>query len=152
MLLKFAGLLRKLNVQLNKGDSMKKIGLFLVVCLVALIIYAMSKPSNQEVGMMILTDNQVKAIAAYLLEYKELHGSFPKKEDWFKSLNEITSVNDHLSLRIPLSPSGEALDPWGNPYHYEYPGEINSNFFDLWSNGADGEVGGVNINEDVGNW
>jgi len=30
------------------------------------------------------------------------------------------------------------IDPFGNPYHYEFPGDENrsgTNFFDLWSQG-----------------
>jgi len=41
-------------------------------------------------------------------------------------------------------------DPWGNPYQYVYPGE--NGVFDLYSLGADGQVGGEGVNADIGNW
>ena len=45
-----------------------------------------------------------------------------------------------------------AKDPWGFPYQYKYPGTHNKDSFDIWSNGADGTVGGDGYNGDIGNW
>ena len=44
------------------------------------------------------------------------------------------------------------LDPWDNEYQYQSPGQFGSKTYDLWSNGADGQPGGVDNNEDVTNW
>ncbi len=44
------------------------------------------------------------------------------------------------------------LDPWDNEYQYRSPGQFGSKTYDLWSNGADGQPGGVDNNEDVTNW
>ena len=41
-------------------------------------------------------------------------------------------------------------DPWGNDYQYISPG--SSGPYDLYSLGADGEVGGEGMNADIGNW
>ena len=43
-----------------------------------------------------------------------------------------------------------SLDPWGNEYQYRYPGEFNE--YDVYSLGADGEVGGEELRVDVGSW
>jgi hypothetical protein len=42
-----------------------------------------------------------------------------------------------------------SLDPWGNPFIYEYPGKRNPYGFDLMSMGPDGRVGG---GDDITNW
>ena len=42
-------------------------------------------------------------------------------------------------------------DPWGNDYHYEYPG-THGKKFDLYSLGADAQPGGEGVDADVGNW
>jgi general secretion pathway protein G len=42
------------------------------------------------------------------------------------------------------------LDPWGNPYHYIYPGRRHT--YDLYSLGADGREGGEGNDADIGNW
>ena len=40
-------------------------------------------------------------------------------------------------------------DPWGNPYQYTPEGKNNSNKYDFWSNGPDGQSG---TDDDIGNW
>jgi general secretion pathway protein G len=42
-------------------------------------------------------------------------------------------------------------DPWGNDYHYVYPGTHGSEY-DLYTLGADNQEGGEGINADIGNW
>ena len=41
------------------------------------------------------------------------------------------------------------LDPWGNDYQYAAPGKHNTDGFDVWSNGPDGQSG---TDDDIGNW
>ncbi len=41
-------------------------------------------------------------------------------------------------------------DPWGNPYHYAYPGKARA--FDVFSLGADNAPGGEGLDADIGNW
>jgi len=41
-------------------------------------------------------------------------------------------------------------DPWGNAYQYIFPGEHGP--FDIYSYGADGELGGEGGDADIGNW
>ena len=42
-------------------------------------------------------------------------------------------------------------DPWGNEYHYEFPG-THGKKYDLYSLGADGQPGGEGPDADNGNW
>lgn len=46
---------------------------------------------------------------------------------------------------------GAAVDPWGRPYLYRFPGE-RGGAYDLYSLGADGAEGGEGQNADIGNW
>ena len=41
-------------------------------------------------------------------------------------------------------------DPWGNEYQYISPGQAGP--YDLFTLGADGEIGGEDANADIGNW
>ncbi len=58
----------------------------------------------------------------------------------------------------PLPPNWKAggylerlpRDPWGNPYHYLYPGVRSE--IDVFSFGADGTAGGDGNDADVGSW
>lgn len=40
-------------------------------------------------------------------------------------------------------------DAWGRDLNYRYPGEVNQDRYDLWSNGPDGQEG---TDDDIGNW
>ncbi|HFC54296.1 MAG TPA: type II secretion system protein GspG [Gammaproteobacteria bacterium] len=42
------------------------------------------------------------------------------------------------------------VDPWGNPYQYLNPGEHGT--IDIYSLGADGQLGGSDLAADIGNW
>lgn len=42
-------------------------------------------------------------------------------------------------------------DPWGNNYHYAYPG-AHGKEYDLYTLGADNQEGGEGLNADLGNW
>ena len=41
-------------------------------------------------------------------------------------------------------------DPWNNNYQYVIPGEFGT--FDVFSFGADGRLGGEELDADIGNW
>ena len=40
-------------------------------------------------------------------------------------------------------------DPWGNPYHYNVPGQRSGGRYDVYSAGPDGKAGN---DDDIGNW
>ena len=40
-------------------------------------------------------------------------------------------------------------DPWGNEYQYLAEGKKNTEGYDFWSNGPDGQNGS---DDDIGNW
>jgi len=42
------------------------------------------------------------------------------------------------------------MDPWNRPYQYLHPGIHGE--IDIFSYGADGQLGGAEINADIGNW
>lgn len=44
------------------------------------------------------------------------------------------------------------LDPWDQPYHYLSPGEVNTDGYDLFTLGKDGEVGGEDEDQDIYSW
>ena len=48
------------------------------------------------------------------------------------------------------SPSFE--DPWGNAYVYRQPGTHTGYYYDLYSMGKDGKVGGTGLDADITNW
>jgi general secretion pathway protein G len=51
----------------------------------------------------------------------------------------------YLKKEIPL-------DPWGRPFIYRSPGEVNASSYDLLSFGRDGQPGGTGEDADVTSW
>lgn len=49
----------------------------------------------------------------------------------------------------PYISRGVPNDPWGHPYVYKCPGDHNTNGYDLYSYGPDGQEGG---GDDIDNW
>lgn len=47
----------------------------------------------------------------------------------------------------------ELRDPWGNPFEYRCPGDVNEDGYDLWSRGPDSkDDGGKEGSDDIKNW
>jgi len=80
-------------------------------------------------------------------------------------LERFTYPSSELGLKALLKTGGEdslnnvnnrgyikslPKDPWGNDYQYIIPGQNGE--YDLFSMGADGDIGGEGINADIGNW
>ena len=94
---------------------------------------------------------QVENLAMAIKQFKLDNGFYPSTEQGLQALVDAPSVGQkprdypekgYIS-QIPK-------DPWGNAYIYIHPGEHED--FDLFSLGADGDVGGDGYDADIGNW
>jgi general secretion pathway protein G len=98
---------------------------------------------------------QINSLEGVLELYRMDNGRFPTTEQGLDAL-----VHEPTGEPAPRSypPGGYLkggkvpLDPWGEPYYYESPGQNNPHFFDLWSHGADAAPGGEGVDADIGNW
>lgn len=90
------------------------------------------------------------ALSAPLMAYRRDMGRYPTTEEGLQAL--ITAPAARADRwRGPYVEGGinRLVDPWGNPYQYRFPGEINPDRFDLFSIGPDTVAG---TDDDVGNW
>jgi general secretion pathway protein G len=78
-------------------------------------------------------------------QFEQDNGNYPK------SLQDLVQQPaDAKNWRGPyFTPTNLPVDPWGNPYIYEYPGKHNKNGYDLSSAGMDGKPG---TDDDICNW
>ncbi|MCX7926578.1 MAG: type II secretion system major pseudopilin GspG [Candidatus Omnitrophica bacterium] len=81
--------------------------------------------------------------------YELDNGFYPTTEQGLEAL-----LAPPVSAPVPPKWRGpyikkKPVDPWGNPYHYEFPGRHNRNGYDLYSFGKDGVEGGK---DDITNW
>ncbi len=86
------------------------------------------------------TKLQIKNFQTPLLEYNSVHGNYPTTDDGLEAL-----AKEGYLKKVPL-------DPWGKPFQYRYPGEIDTDEYEIWSYGADGREGGEGFNADIKSW
>jgi general secretion pathway protein G len=84
----------------------------------------------------------IHSLSSALKLYKLDNFKYPTTSDGLKSLLPSSSGKGYIE-RLPK-------DPWGQEYQYQQPGQHMD--FDIWSFGADGQSGGVEQNQDIGNW
>ncbi len=75
-------------------------------------------------------------------------GRYPTTSEGLQALRAQPSGMDKWNG--PYLPKEIPLDPWGNPYYYQSPG--NHFDYDLYSFGADNAEGGEGEDEDVVSW
>ena len=81
--------------------------------------------------------------------YRLQVGSYPSEDDGLNALME-QPANAERWAGPYLKQADQLLDPWKRPYQYRYPGEHGE--FDIFSFGADGQIGGDGDNEDITSW
>ncbi len=106
-------------------------------------------------GRVVAARSQLTMLEGGLESYRMDNGRFPNTEQGLDSLfNAPTSEPAPRNYQPGgyLKGGREPLDPWGNAYLYESPGEHNEHSIDIWSYGADGQPGGEGVDSDIGNW
>ena len=82
-----------------------------------------------------------------------LHNSrYPTTEEGMNSLRVKPSGDDLPHWDGPYIKKAVPPDPWGRDYVYTCPGEHNTDSYDLYSLGRDGEEGGTGSDADITNW
>jgi general secretion pathway protein G len=92
----------------------------------------------------------IQALETGLTMFKLDNFSYPTNEEGLKALVEKPNDPNIKNWRSGGYLKRLPKDPWGNDYQYKYPGTHGD--IDLFSFGADGQVGGEGVNADIGNW
>jgi len=98
---------------------------------------------------------QIKQLESALTFYQMDNGRFPTEDQGLEALVRPPSSGPEPRNYRPggyLQGGAVPMDPWGNPYNYRRPGDVNAHSFDLWSLGSDGQAGGDETATDIGNW
>ena len=86
--------------------------------------------------------NQIKEFEQALELYKLEKNQYPGTEEGLQALVTTKKIK---AAAVPK-------DPWGKDYVYIFPGQHNTDGFDIMSYGADGREGGTGDGEDLTNW
>ena len=97
--------------------------------------------------------SQIELLGAALDSYRLDNGRYPTTDQGLEALWEPPTIQPLPSnWRGPYLRKSVPEDPWGNPYIYISPGEVNPRGYDLLSLGADGQLGGEGDDADVVSW
>jgi general secretion pathway protein G len=96
--------------------------------------------------------SQIKMLDAALETYRMDNAKFPTSEHGLEALINPPEGARNYQPGGYLAKRQVPLDPWGNAYLYESPGQHNDHSYDLWSLGADSAPGGEGVDADIGNW
>lgn len=149
----------KISSQKNQDEdaiAAKDAGLTLVELLVVLAILALFAGLAVPQVLRYLgsartstAKTQISALSSAVELYYLDVGTYPGQDDGLDSL--VDAPQNKPSWNGPyLKKRGGLLDPWGNPYLYQYPGDHGD--FDILSLGRDKAAGGEGEDQDVVGW
>ena len=132
--------------QIERGFTL--IEMLVVLVIITLLATLVGPKLFQKVGssQVKVAGAQIELISSALDTYRLDVGDFPTTEQGLKALRQVPDGvkywdGPYLSKAVPN-------DPWGNPYHYKFPGKENS--YALYSLGRDGDEGGEGQDGDQG--
>ena len=141
------------GISLKTGGKVRRIiGFTLLELLVVMVIIGLlvgyvgpryfSQLGKSEVNA---AQAQIDAIETALDIYRLDMGRYPNQE---QNLNALVQAPENANRwHGPYLEKSIPADPWGQPYVYKFPGERGE--FDLFSYGADGQLGGDGNNADI---
>ena len=92
---------------------------------------------------------QLESFSTSLELFKLDTGRYPSNQEGLSAL--VSKPQNASNWNGPyLRKTKLPKDPWGNEYFYKFPGEHGE--FDIYTLGADNQVGGEGENKDVTSW
>jgi general secretion pathway protein G len=96
---------------------------------------------------------QIELFALALDQYRLDNDLYPGTTQGLAVLRERPSGEPQArNWRGPYLRKAIPLDPWGRPYTYKSPGDVNAESYDLLSLGRDGQPGGTGEDADITSW
>ncbi len=124
---------------LCNGGGFTLLEIIVVITIVALLM-ALVGPKlfrHVDTARQVDTQTQIELLGQALDLYRLEKGKYPSNEEGLKT------IQPYLKKQLPK-------DPWGNDFHYKYPGDHGD--YDLVSHGADNAEGGEDNDLDIVSW
>ncbi|MCG6869900.1 MAG: type II secretion system major pseudopilin GspG [Gammaproteobacteria bacterium] len=126
----------------------------MVVVVILSILAAIVVPrimDRPDEARIVKAKQDIRAMEAALNLYRLDNYSYPSTEQGLEALiSQPTTPPEPPNWKEGGYVDRMPRDPWGNDYQYLSPGENGA--FDLYSLGADGQLGGEGTAEDIANW
>lgn len=92
---------------------------------------------------------QISSFKLALGKFEMTYGRFPATAEGLRALAESPAGwSEATPWERSLDDTAIPQDPWGNDYVYRHPGAVNTDGYDLFSLGKDGQEG---TDDDIGN-
>ncbi len=96
---------------------------------------------------------QVEILGLALDAYRLDNDYYPSTAQGLEALRQLPAGEPAArNWRGPYLKKSVPLDPYGRPYVYRSPGEVNPEAYDLLSLGRDGAPGGAGEDADITSW
>jgi general secretion pathway protein G len=135
----------------NKGRrGFTLMEMIIVLTIIALLmgLVIMNLSGIGDVAKIKKTQADVLAFREALSTYQLQTGTLPTNEQGLKAL-WAKPTSDPVPDQWHRIMDEEVLDPWGHSYKYLNPGKHNTDGYDVYSTGPDGQDGG---DDNIGNW
>lgn len=138
---------RRGRTRRRSGFTLIELLLVLVILsvLAAVIVPKFTKRSEQ--ARITAARADIASLEIALDAYEIDTGLYPTTQQGLDAL--VDEPTDARDWHGPYIARGVPNDPWGNPYVYKTPGQHNTEGYDLYSYGPDGQSGGE---DDIDNW
>ncbi|WP_420808894.1 type II secretion system major pseudopilin GspG [Azotobacter chroococcum] len=139
-----------IRTQRQQGFTLLEIMVVLVILGLLVALVAPNVLQNQDRAMVEKAKADVALLEQALDMYKLDNFQYPTTNQGLEALVTKPEI-DPQPKRYNSNGYIKRLpqDPWGNPYQYLQPGTKKA--FDVYSLGADGEMGGEGLAADIGN-
>ena len=131
----------------GRGFTLIEVMLVLIILVIMGSLAVNTFTGTREAANIRAVRAQIGLIRSGMDLYKLDMNKFPAQlEDLWTEPSDSTEAEKWLSgpYLDELGP-----DPWGNEYQYLAEGKKNTEGYDFWSNGPDGQSG---TDDDIGNW
>lgn len=135
----------------NKGFTLIEIMVVILIIGIFTAMVAVNMSGTTEEARITAVKADIKTIESALTQYKSENFRYPTTEQGLEALvREPSMPPEPKNYRRGGYLTKLPRDPWGNEYQYTYPGEFG--VFDIFTLGADNEIGGEGEDADIGNW
>ena len=134
----------------NNGFSLIEILVVLLIIGLLTTLVAVNVLPSQDRARVEKAKADIAIMGNALEMYRLERFNYPNNEMGLKALLRSDEESFQNSLNTRGYIKSLPKDPWGNEYQYLIPGDKGE--YDLFSMGADGNIGGEGLNADIGNW
>jgi general secretion pathway protein G len=140
-----------MRIQPTSGFTLIEVMVVVVILSILAAIVVPNIMGSPDEARIVAAKQDMRALESALNMYRLDNYTYPTTDQGIEALvTRPTSPPDPRNWQEGGYFDRLPKDPWGNPYQYLNPGQHGQ--FDLYSLGADGQLGGAGVNADINNW